>query len=133
VLNGVCTVTFLGKVPAEHMAQVYMAHDVLVFPSIWEEPFSLTLIEAMASGLAVVGTTTGGSAEILRDGVNSLTFKADDPEDLARQLQRLIEDPHLRQRLATAGQRTVRQTFNIHRSVDQIEELLGAAILLNCR
>jgi glycosyltransferase involved in cell wall biosynthesis len=130
-LNGACTVTFLGRVPAENMARVYMTHDVLVFPSIWEEPFSIALIEAMASGLAVVGTTTGGSAEVLRDGVNSVTFKAGDAEDLARQLRRLIEDPHLCRQLAAAGQRTVRDAFNIQTSVVQIEELLNNAVRLN--
>jgi glycogen(starch) synthase len=123
-LNGKCAVRFLGKVPSEKMPDVYRAHDVLVLPSVWEEPFSLTLLEAMAAGLCVVGTTRGGSAEILQDGVNCLTFAAGDAQDLARQLQRLVDDPALGRRLAGAGQRLVRERFSLRGTVDQIEALL---------
>ena len=73
------------------MPRVYADHDVFVFPSIWEEPFSIGLLEAMACGQAVVGTTTGGSAEILVDGVNSLVFPPGDPRRLARQVKRLFD------------------------------------------
>ncbi|MCS6859890.1 MAG: glycosyltransferase family 4 protein [Abditibacteriales bacterium] len=123
-LNGCCAVEFCGQVAHAQMPDVYRAHDVFVLPSIWEEPFSIALLEAMASGLCVVGTTTGGSAEILQHEVNGLTFKPDDAEDLARQLQRVIEDASLRQRLAAQGRRTVRERFTLTSMVDQIESLL---------
>src|SRR5262249_31852985 len=73
-LSGSFAVHFTGKVPTARMREVSQAHDVLIFPSIWDEPFSITVLEAMAASLCVVGTTTGGSAEILREDVNSLTF-----------------------------------------------------------
>ena len=59
-------VRFTGKVRREDTPQIYQEHDVLIFPSVWDEPFSITVLEAMASGLAVVGTATGGSGEISR-------------------------------------------------------------------
>ena len=46
------------------MPAVYRAHDLLLFTSEWAEPFALTPIEAMGCGLPVIGTTTGGSAEL---------------------------------------------------------------------
>ena len=52
-----------GRRPDE-MPPVYSAHDALLFTSEWAEPFALTPLEAMASGLPVIGTTTGGSGEL---------------------------------------------------------------------
>src|SRR5262249_11211684 len=120
-LDGVCEVRLPGRVPVDHMPQVYRNHEVLVFPSIWDEPFSLTLLEAMAAGLCVVASTAGGSAEILQHEVNSLTFRPGDAYDLARQLQRVIDDPALRRRLAREGQRQVREQFTWSLTVEQIE------------
>jgi glycosyltransferase involved in cell wall biosynthesis len=117
-------ITFLDPIPRAEMPGLLSRFHVLLFPSIWEEPFSRTLLEAMASGLAVVGTTTGGSKEVVVDGENALTFTPGDAHDLARQIERLARDPALRKRLALAGARTVRERFDIERMVDQIEAYL---------
>lgn len=121
-------VEFLGRVPRDSMPNVYNEHDILVFPSVWEEPFSLTLLEAMACGLAVVATTTGGSKEILVDGWNSLTFRAEHPDELAAQLERLIENEGLRQYVSENAVETVKSRFDITHMVDQIEDLFIDAI-----
>ena len=67
-------IRFVGQVDRYEMPSVMIEHDVLVFPSVWEEPLARVVQEAMASGLVVIGTVTGGTAEILRDGVTGLTF-----------------------------------------------------------
>lgn len=121
-------VRFLGKVPRHDMPNVYNEHDILVFPSVWEEPFSLTLLEAMACGLAVVATTTGGSKEVLIDGWNSLTFRAEDADELAAQLERVIENEGLRQYVSENAIETVKSRFDITYMVDQIEDLFNRMI-----
>jgi glycosyltransferase involved in cell wall biosynthesis len=108
------------------MPQVYRSHDALVLPSIWDEPFSIGLLEAMASGLAVVGTTTGGSREILADGINALTFSPGDAEALATQIGRLTS-ADLRQRLGRAARRTVEERFTLAAMLERIEEFLQNA------
>jgi glycosyltransferase involved in cell wall biosynthesis len=110
------------------MAGIYNQHQVLLFPSIWEEPFSITILEAMACGLAVIGTTTGGSREILVDGENSLTFAAGDSKALAGQIERIMIDPDLRSNISKVGERLVREKFTLDRMADQIEQCLLAAI-----
>jgi len=120
-------IRFLGEIPREDMPGVYADHDALLFPSIWEEPFSIGLLEAMACGQAVVGTTTGGSAEILEDGVNSLVFPPGDPEKLARQVKRLFE-VSLRRRIGTEARRTVERRFEITAMMDRIEALLHEVV-----
>lgn len=121
------SVRFRGPIPSEAMPELYGQHDIYVFPSIWEEPFSIGLLEAMACGLAVVGTTTGGSREVLEDEVNCLTFPPGDAQSLARQLMRLL-DPQLAQRLGVQARRTVERRFGLKRMMDRVETFLRQAL-----
>jgi glycogen synthase len=119
------SVFFRGAIPHQQVPQVIARHDVLVFPSEWQEPFARTVLEAMAAGLVVVGTTTGGTKEILVDGKTGLTFPAGDAEQLAAQIQRLAQNPGLRNTLADAGQRCVIENYTLSRMVDQLEKNLS--------
>lgn len=121
-------VEFLGRVDHKQMSTVYQAHDVLVFPSIWPEPFGLTHLEAMASGLAVISTVNGGQGEFLQEGVNALTFEPSQADRLADQLRRLAGDETLYQNLVKQGRRTVEDGFSFTRYVDDLEALLKKAI-----
>lgn len=114
------SVSFLGRIPYEEMPALMGSYDVLVFPSEWAEPFARTVLEGMAAGLAVIGTTTGGTGEILVEGETGLTFPAGNAEALAAQIHRLQDDPLLRQRLSAAGQKCVREGFTFERMVDRI-------------
>ena len=120
-------VSFHSATPTE-MPEVYRAHDALLFTSEWEEPFALTPLEAIASGLPVIGTRTGGSAELFEHGANALTYGAGNADELARQILALAADPYARVRMAQAGQALVRQKFNLPRIVDQIESYLEASL-----
>lgn len=119
------SVYFRERVPREQMGKTYGEHDVLVFPSVCEEALPRVPMEAMASGLVVVGTATGGSKEILVDGENALTFAPEDADGLAGQIERLMDDPMLWQRLADTGRRTVLERFTLERMVDEMEIYLN--------
>lgn len=121
-------VCFAGFVPHEYIAGVYQEHDILIFPSVWDEPFGITLLEAMSSGLAVVGTATGGSAEILENEVNALVFPEEDAEACACQILRLVDDPDLFERIRQNGSRLVEERFNLEDTLDQVEKWLYQAI-----
>jgi glycosyltransferase involved in cell wall biosynthesis len=114
-------VQWAGPVPRDRLPDLYAAHDALVFPSVYEEPFGIVQLEAMATGCAVVGTGTGGSAEILEAGENALIFGAGDPSGLAAQLARLRGDGVLARRLREGGKQTVRSRFMGARMVEEIE------------
>ena len=73
--NGPARVRFLGQVKPEKVPNIYRTHDAFVFPSLWQEPFGLTHLEAMASGLPVVSTLRGGQAEFLKPEINCLAFE----------------------------------------------------------
>ncbi|HAM00784.1 MAG TPA: hypothetical protein DCQ30_00925 [Acidimicrobiaceae bacterium] len=84
----------------------YRSTDVLVFPSEWPEPFGLVPLEAMACGVPVVATGTGGSGEFLADGRNCLLFEPGDEQSLAAALRSLAADPELRGRIVAGGTET---------------------------
>lgn len=119
---------FVGGMPRAELLALYGDHDILVFPSCWEEPFAITPLEAMASGLAVVGTTTGGSREIFQEGVNALTFPKEDAAACARQVKRLLDDQQLFDRIRGRGQQTIQQNFSFETMVDKIEAALQEAV-----
>jgi glycogen synthase len=121
-------VRFQPQVTRAEMPALYREHDILLFPSEWEEPFALTLLEAMASGIPIVGTTTGGSKEILEEGVTGLVFDKGDAAGLARQVRRLASDPELRQAVAREARRRIERDFQIEKTIDQIEAFLAACV-----
>ncbi|MFA5033435.1 MAG: glycosyltransferase [bacterium] len=121
-------VKFLGLVPCEEMPKVYPQYDVLLFTTIKDEPFSLTIMEAMSSGLAVVSTPTGGSAEILKDKENSLVFKPDNAEDLAEKVESLIKNPDLIEKLGKNGAECVRKDFEFEKMIEETEKYLKWAV-----
>ena len=124
-------VHFPGRVPREEMPALLQKFDVLVFPSIWEEPLARMMQEAMAAGLVVVGTLTGGSGELLVEGETGLTFKPEDAAGLAHQIQTLAQNRDLFARLAQQGRQAVLERFDLNRMIDEIEAYLGQVAKLD--
>ena len=117
-------VTFQLPVPIEQMPTIYAAHHILLLPSEWHEPLSCTMLEAMAAGLLVVGTTTGGSGEALKHQQTGLVFAPGDPTALAEQLETILHNPTLVPQLAQAGQQTVTTGFDMTSKVYDTEQYL---------
>lgn len=117
-------VNFVGKVSRRELVGLYHAHDILLFPSIWPEPFSITILEAMAAKLPIIATPTGGSAEILIHGENCLTFPPDDSIALARCIYDLIHDEDARRTIADRASTLIQQQFDIRDIVTHIAEFL---------
>jgi len=117
-------VTFHGPVSKDNVPGILQQFDVLIFPSIYEEPLARVTQEAMASGLVVVGTTTGGTKEILKDGETGFTFAPEDANSLAEQISQLIDEPDLGPRLSQAGRQSVLENFTLGKMVKEIEAYL---------
>jgi hypothetical protein len=100
------------------MPGIFAAHDIFLFPSIWEEPLARVVQEAMACGLVVIGTDTGGTPELLAHGHNGLVFSAGDAPDLARSLETAIADQHRFASLSQNARRTVETHFTMERMID---------------
>jgi glycosyltransferase involved in cell wall biosynthesis len=120
-------VQFRELLPRAELPAIYREHDVLVCPSIWQEPFGLTQVEAMACGIPVIGTGTGGSAEILTEET-ALRFPPDDAEALADRMATLAADPDRRRRMGEAALRRVADHFDLDRQVGETEAFLQQAL-----
>jgi len=121
-------VRFLGELPRVDLPRIYAEHDVLIFPSEWDEPFAITPLEAMASGLAVIGTTTGGSGELFRNHETAMTFRAGDAADCARAIRELCSDRALHEKICRNAQREVREKYTLDAMVDAVEKSLRQII-----
>jgi glycosyltransferase involved in cell wall biosynthesis len=106
-------------VPRGQLARVYGAHDVLVFPVLWNEPWGLVPLEAMAVGLPVIATGTGGGAEYLEHERNCLLVEPGDARGLADAADRLLTDSSLSGRLIEAGRETATK-FSFARTAAEI-------------
>jgi glycosyltransferase involved in cell wall biosynthesis len=87
------------------------------------EGTSLSLLEAMATGLPCVATAVGGNPEVLADGAAGRLIPANDAGALAHALRELIASPDERNRLGAAGQRRAQQRYSLHAMVDAYESL----------
>jgi len=104
-LNG--RVIFVGLVPRANLPGLYRDHSIYVFPSIWEEPMGIGILEAMASGLAAICSGTGGSGELFEDGKSGMLFLNGNDEDLAAKILFLTKNPIQMARLGANARRRV--------------------------
>jgi len=113
-------VHFFGYV--DHAAAACVAFDVQVVCS-QAEPFGLVTVEAMAQGVPVTVTNSGGSPEIVRDGVEGFLVEPGDPDALARRLDCLLDSPGLRREMGRRGRESVRRHFTLDHMLDATEAL----------
>lgn len=93
----------LGWMTHAEALALYQAADIAAVPSLWREPFGLVAVEAMAAGLPVVASDTGGLSDIVRPGETGLLVPPGDAEALAAALETLLDDAGLRARMGAAG------------------------------
>ncbi len=94
------------------IADIMRTFDLFVLPSI-AEGTPVTVLEAMASGLAVVATRVGGLPEVITDQVDGLLVPPSDTEQLAAALQSLISHPAYAKQLASAGRAKIERHYSI--------------------
>ncbi len=121
-------VTFHGKIPQHELIAWYDRADVMLVPSLWQEPFGLVIAEGMARKLPVIASNLGGPAEILTSGVNGLLVTPGDEQDLAEAIGKLLDDRALRERLGTAARQTVEERFTIESDARHAEQHLLRAV-----
>jgi len=113
-------VEFAGHAPADSLQRHYEECSFVVFPSLLPESFGLVGVEAMTFGKPVVGFACGGVLDWLEDGVNGLLASRGDVPALARQIERLIDNPGLCHRLGMNGFDMVRARFTRQAHIDGV-------------
>jgi len=118
-----------GRIYQEELRQVLSQANVFVLPCVRDKSgdqdgIPVVLMEAMAMELPTVATRISGIPELIDHERSGLLTPPGDAVALADALQRLRNDPKLRQRLGKAGRETVVNEFNINRSAEQMAMLL---------
>lgn len=96
---------------AKDSLDIHSCHDIAVVPTIGSEGTSLSLLEAMASGCAVIATNVGGMTNIVLDGYNGLLVSPDE-NDITAALTKLIENSEERANLSAKALETVTVSFS---------------------
>jgi colanic acid/amylovoran biosynthesis glycosyltransferase len=105
-------VTFHGYRSQAELREDYARADVFAMTS-FAEGIPVVLMEAMAHGVPVVAPRITGIPELVEDRINGLLTTPGDVDDLVDQIEALLADPDLRNRLATAGHQIVAEQFNL--------------------
>ncbi len=124
-------VLFPGWVDSSDLPSYYNSADVLVGPSVvgrngWQEALGLVFVEALASGLPVVATRTGGIGDVVQDGVTGFLVEQRSPEQILDRLCALYRDPDLRLRMSRNGRATIEERFAWAAVGDRYQELFAS-------
>jgi glycosyltransferase involved in cell wall biosynthesis len=117
----------IGYRAGDELASLLRQADIYCCPSIWNDPFPMSLLEAMASGLPVVASKIGGIPEQLAYG-GGILVPPNDKEALAAALQQLLEDSSYRERLGKEALRASRGHFLWDNTRHQYDSLIQGLV-----
>ena len=115
-------IKFIGHVDPDEIPQYLSQADVFVRPSR-SEGLGNSFLEAMATGLPIIGTSVGGIPDFLEDGETGLFCKVDDPDDLAEKIQILLSDDNLSNNLSRNGRELVEAKYSWGNIASKIENI----------
>ena len=95
-------VTFTGYIPEDDVTKLFLSSDIFVFPTSHAEGFPVVLFKAVATGMPIVTTTVRAAGEYLMEPDNCL-FCSSEPDDIAEQISKLIDDESLRHSMSVAN------------------------------
>ena len=119
----------IGWLGRDSLQKKYAEADICVVPSIWEEPFGLVALEAMAAAKPVCASRVGGLQTIVVHEKTGLLFDRGDPAGLAVCLSTLLDDAGLRRAMGVAGRRRAEESYRWDRIIEGHYPALLEAIL----
>jgi glycosyltransferase involved in cell wall biosynthesis len=114
-------VHFVPSASSEKMPEYYKSSDIICIPSV-NEAFSLSYLEGMAARRVVIGSSTGGTVELIQNGKNGILIDPRDSQELSEALDKLISDDKYFDRLSSAGFETARE-FNVESKNKELFEV----------
>lgn len=123
-------VHFVDRVGDEELSSYFHACDLLVLPSTARtEAFGLVLLEAQACGKPVISTELGtGTSYANLDGVTGMVVPPAESRALAEAMNRLLDNPSLRQEMGLRGQERVEREFELSGMIDRVAEIYAEVV-----
>jgi glycosyltransferase involved in cell wall biosynthesis len=112
-------VHYLGVVETERVPELINQSCIFIYPSR-EEPFGLSIIEAMACGVPVVTTNVFGPSEIITNELDGLVVNPNDVRALAEAIRTLLNNKQLRMKIGLQGRTTVEKRFDINQHLENL-------------
>lgn len=126
--GNVTSVVYRGRLPrAETLAAMKNAR-FLIFPSEWYEGFPVTIAEAFACGLPVIGSRLGAMQEIIADGVTGLHFTPGDAQDLRSKVQWAWDHPSEIEKMARCARQEFEQKYTAEQNIRMLERIYEFAM-----
>lgn len=122
------SIQWLGPQPKERVYAEMKAASFLVFPSECYENCPMTIIEAFATGLPVIVSGRGSSAEMVRDQQTGCHFRAGDPVDLAAKVEWALTHAHELAAMGLSGRREFEAQYSATRNYAQLMEIYSLAM-----
>ncbi|HAV11234.1 MAG TPA: hypothetical protein DCX32_01690 [Candidatus Moranbacteria bacterium] len=97
-------IVFIGRVPSEEIPPYYQEASLFVLPSL-NEGMSNAMLEALASGLPIISTDTGGANELVEEGKNGFLVKMKDSDDIAEKICKIVGDRELVENMGEESRR----------------------------
>jgi glycosyltransferase involved in cell wall biosynthesis len=119
-------ITFTGMLTGEALRSALNDVDVLVLPSLWEEPAGLVVMEQLMRGRPVIVSDNGGAAELAGDA--GLKFPPGDAASLAKRIKQFADNPSLIDELGRGARKRALENFTQGRMVDEHREIFAHAI-----
>jgi glycosyltransferase involved in cell wall biosynthesis len=113
-------IEYLGRQPMAEIYNMMGEASALAFPSVWYEGQPRTMIESFAKGTPIVASRLGSMAEMVRHERTGLLFEPGNPQDLAREMERLLKDDSLRHAMRPAARAEFEQRFTAERNYPQL-------------
>ncbi len=119
-------VVFTGK--RKDIPDILASLDLMVVPSVWDEPFGLVSLEAMSMRVPLIVTSVGGIPEVVENNITGITVQPGDCEALMKAVVRIIDDRELTSKIVDNAEKRVREYFNAHRMASQVEVIYGQLV-----
>ena len=104
---------------SNNMPRIIRLFDVFILTSK-HEGLPMALLEAMALKTPVICTAVGGMKEVMKDGINGLLIRSDDPYNIVEAVLRIKNSPNLSRKLAENAKKTIEKEYSITRNVEKL-------------
>jgi glycosyltransferase involved in cell wall biosynthesis len=121
-------VEIYDKVPYSVVPELYQNHDIIVFPSVWPEPFGRIAIEAMASSRPIIASDIGGIKDTIKNNKTGILVEPNSAGELRKAIDMLMKNKELRESLGKEGRKVAIKKYNGKAIAKQVEGIYRTLI-----
>ncbi|WP_374990024.1 glycosyltransferase family 4 protein [Rhizobium sp. TH2] len=121
-------IKFTGFVSPKAVGEMLSQSEVTIVPSIWNEMFGMTVIEAMAYGVPAIASRIGSLKELVAHGHNGLHFEPGDPDDLRSRVREYFSPHFDRQTMARNAREEFEKKYTEEENLERLSEIYASVL-----